>query len=134
MKKGVFKLMLPALIALGCQTAGAYAADVHFVEPKDGATVSNPVHLKFGIDGMKVAPAGDMAEGTGHYHVLVDSPLVEKGTVIPANGHALHYGKAQTEAYLTLPPGDHKLTLLLGNGAHQSYGEGLSQTITVHVK
>src|SRR5260370_19447225 len=62
--------VLPALLSVACATASA--ADVSFVEPHDGATVSNPVHVKFAVNGMKVAPAGDMTEGTGHHHLLID--------------------------------------------------------------
>ena len=47
-------------------------ARVFFVEPKDGATVTSPVHVKFGVEGMKVAPAGTMTENTGHHHLLID--------------------------------------------------------------
>jgi hypothetical protein len=112
----------------------ARANGVSFIEPKDGATVTNPVHVKFAVEGMKIAPAGTMTDGTGHHHLLIDGQPVPKGTVIPANDKSLHFGKGQTETELTLPPGDHTLTLQFGDGAHRSYGPDWSQTITVHVK
>lgn len=112
----------------------ARAEGVSFVEPKDGATVQSPVHVKFAVDGMKVAPAGTVTEGTGHHHLLIDSPPVPKGTVIPANDKSLHYGKGQTEAGVPLSPGDHTLTMQFGDGVHRSYGPEWSKTITVHVK
>jgi hypothetical protein len=112
----------------------ARAEGVSFVEPKDGATVSNPVHVKFAVDGIKIAPAGTMTEGTGHHHLLIDGAPLPKGEVIPANDKSVHFGKGQTETDLTLPPGDHKLTLQFGDGAHRSYGPEMSKTITVHVK
>ncbi|SMG46176.1 DUF4399 domain-containing protein [Paraburkholderia susongensis] len=112
----------------------AQAASVYFVQPADGATVSNPVHVVFGLDGMKIAPAGTMTEGTGHHHLLIDGQPLTKGEVIPATDKSLHFGKGQTETDLTLPPGDHTLTLQFGDGAHRSYGPELSKTITVHVK
>ena len=112
----------------------AHAASVSFVEPKDGATVSNPVHVVFGVDGMKIAPAGTMTEGTGHHHLIIDGQPLPKGQVIPANDKSLHFGKGQTETDLTLPPGDHTLTLDFGDGAHRSYGPEMSKTITIHVK
>jgi hypothetical protein len=92
------------------------------------------VHVVFGVDGMKVAPAGTMTEGTGHHHLLIDGKPLPKGEVIPANDKSLHFGKGQTETDLTLPPGDHTLTLQFGDGAHRSYGPEMSKTITVHVK
>jgi hypothetical protein len=115
-------------------TGVAHAAGVSFVEPKDGATVSNPIHVKFAVDGMKVVPAGTIAEGTGHHHLLIDGQPLPKGEVIPANDKSLHFGKGQTETELTLPPGDHTLTLDFGDGAHRSYGPEMSKTITIHVK
>ena len=121
----------PALFAM----AGAAQADgVSIIEPKDGATVTSPVHVKFGVDGMAVAPAGTVTPGTGHHHLLIDSGPLPKGEVVPANDKSLHYGKGQTEADVPLPPGDHKLTAQFADGAHRSYGPDWAQTITVHVK
>lgn len=125
-------LTIGALLSLGAMAA--HAEGVSFVEPKDGATVTDPAHLKFAVDGMRVAPAGDMTEGTGHHHVLIDGKPLPKGEVVPANDHSIHYGKGQTEADIKLPPGDHTLTLQFADGAHRSYGPQWSQTITVHVK
>ena len=85
-------------------------ARVFFVEPKDGATVTSPVHVKFGVEGMQVAPAGTTTENTGHHHLLIDSGPLPKGPVIPADDKSLHFGKGQTEADVKLPPGDHTLT------------------------
>jgi hypothetical protein len=83
---------------------------------------------------MKIVPAGTMADGTGHHHLLIDSAPMPKGQVIPVSDKSLHFGKGQTETDVTLPPGDHTLTLQFGDGAHRSYGPEMSQTITVHVK
>jgi hypothetical protein len=83
---------------------------------------------------MGVAPAGVDSPNTGHHHLLIDAELPPKGTVVPTNDKSLHYGKGQTEADVTLPPGDHTLTAQFADGAHRSYGPEWSQTITVHVK
>ncbi|MBC8721757.1 hypothetical protein OKW38_002949 [Paraburkholderia sp. MM5496-R1] len=112
----------------------AQAEGVTFVQPADGATVTNPVHVVFGLDGMKIAPAGTLTDGTGHHHLLIDGKPLPKGEVVPATDKSLHFGKGQTETDLTLPPGDHTLTLQFGDGAHRSYGPEMSKTITVHVK
>lgn len=120
---------LPALAADLPKGAG-----VSFVTPADGATVSSPVTVKFGLAGLSIKPAGDMSPGTGHHHLLVDQGPVPEGQVIPADAQHLHFGKGQTETTLTLPPGEHTLTLQFANGAHQSYGPALSQSITITVK
>jgi hypothetical protein len=117
-RKTMFKnkwLVGAALAGLLAVSGAAQAASVSFVQPADGATVSNPVHVVFGVDGMKIAPAGTMTEGTGHHHLLVDGKPLPKGEVIPANDKSLHFGKGQTETDLTLPPGDHTLTLQFGD-------------------
>ena len=100
--------VLAGLLAV---SGAAQAAGVSFVQPADGAIVTNPVHVVFGVDGMKIAPAGTMTEGTGHHHLLIDGKPLPKGEVIPATDKSLHFGKGQTETDLTLPPGDHTLTL-----------------------
>jgi hypothetical protein len=136
LKKTLSKALLPGAFALSMLAGAAHAQSsrVYFVEPKDGATVTSPVHVKFGVDGMKIAPAGTMTEGTGHHHLLIDSGPLPKGTVIPANDTSLHFGKGQTEADVKLPPGDHTLTMQFGDGQHKSYGPEMSSTIKVHVK
>lgn len=114
--------------------ARAEERHAYFVEPTNGATVSNPVHLKFGLEGMELRPAGDMTPDSGHHHLLIDGRPIPMGEVIPANGRSLHFGKAQTETDITLPSGQHTLTVQFGDGMHRSYGPILSQTITVNVK
>ena len=106
---------------------------VHFLKPASGDTVTSPVHFRFGIDGMAVAPAGEVVEGTGHHHIIVDGSAIEKGTAVPADATHIHYGGGQIEGTLDLAPGEHTITLQLADGQHISYGETWSNTITVNV-
>jgi len=58
----------------------------------------------------------------------VDKPL-------PANEHVKHFGGGQTEATITLPPGQHTLQLLLGNHLHVPHNKPVvSEKITITVK
>jgi hypothetical protein len=114
--------------------SAAHAQSVDFIEPRDGATVPGTFTVKFGLDGMKVAPAGDMSEGSGHHHLLIDTADIPEGTAIPMDDRHRHFGKGQTEAVITLPPGRHTLTMQFADGAHRSYGEKLRKSITVEVK
>ena len=104
----------------------------------DGDVLKNPVRLFFNILGdVKVAPAGDISPGTGHFHLLIDSTLTpeEMKTAIPADERHIHYGKGQTEATLTLPPGKHTLQLLLGDGNHVPHDPPIMTTpVTVTVE
>ncbi len=121
-------------MAAGAQLASAESPRVLFIEPKDGAVVISPFTMKFGLEGMALKPAGDPTPNSGHHHLIIDGAPVPEGEVIGSSENLRHFGKAQTETQLTLPPGKHKLTLQFGDGGHVSYGPDLSSTITVDVK
>lgn len=94
-------------------------AQVYFISPKDGATVTSPFKAQFGLSGMGVAPAGIDKEGTGHHHLLIDlETLPDLDKALSATEHIKHFGGGQTEVTLTLPPGEHTLQLLLANYVH----------------
>ena len=114
--------------------AGQAGQAVFIAEPADGATVSSPFKLRFGVQGLAVAPAGDVVANSGHHHLLINVGPLGAGQSVPFNDQHLHFGKGQTETEVTLPPGTYRLTAQFANGAHQSYGARLSQTITVTVK
>jgi hypothetical protein len=120
--------------ALGIAMASASAQSVTLLEPSDGATVSSPFKVRFGVTGMEVRPAGDASANTGHHHLLINADSVKAGEVVPADATHLHFGKGQTEAEVKLPPGSYKLTMQFANGAHQSYGPELSKSIHVTVE
>lgn len=111
-------------------------AKVFFVNLKNGATVqaNKPFKVKFGVKGMKIHPAGELKDGTGHHHLTIDVPAVDQGMPVPADDKHIHYGKGQTEGEITLAAGKHRLTLQFANGAHISYGPVLSATIEVTAK
>jgi Domain of unknown function (DUF4399) len=112
-------------------------AKVFIVEPKAGAVVSNPVTVKFGIKGMTLSPAGTKAENTGHHHLLIDTPLPKDlSQPLPVvENKVVHFGKAQTETTLTLPPGKHTLQLVLGDHLHVPHNPPVvSKKITITVK
>ena len=116
------------------RTLSPAGAKVFFIEPADGATVTNPVTVKFGIEGMEVAPAGTDKPNTGHHHVLIDTVLEDFESPIPADDMHKHFGKGQTETQLELTPGEHSLQLLLGDQNHIPHDpvvESESITITV---
>ncbi len=104
------------------------------LEPANGAVVASPFKVRFGVEGMAVAPAGTMTANTGHHHLLIDQQPVASGQVVPTTPKHIHFGAGQTETMVTLPAGTYKLTAQFANGAHQSYGPAMSDTITVTVK
>jgi hypothetical protein len=117
-----------------CLATAALAQSVSFIEPVDGAIVTSPFKVKFGVAGMEVKPAGEMAAKTGHHHLLINKESVKAGESVPADESHLHYGKGQTEADIKLAPGQYKLTMQFADGLHRSYGAPLSTSINVTVK
>ena len=111
-------------------------AEVYIISPKDGAKVTSPVTVVFGLKGMGVAPAGIKFDGTGHHHLLVDSdPPADLSQPLPANEKTLHFGKGQTETTLTLPPGKHTLVLVLGDYLHIPHEPAvISKKVTITVE
>ena len=136
---------IAAALVLATSVAGVQAQDrtpspkgakVFIISPKDGETVSSPVTVKFGIKGMTLAPAGTKQENSGHHHLLVDTdPPADLNQPLPATDKIVHFGKAQTETTLTLPPGKHTLQLLLADQNHIPHKPPvLSKKITITVK
>jgi hypothetical protein len=107
---------------------------VWFIEPQNGATVGQTFKVKFGVKGMDVEPAGDQNKGKGHHHLLVNLMSKPAGEIIPFDDKHIHFGKAQTEADIKLPPGQYKLTMQFADGFHLSYGKDFAATIEVTVK
>lgn len=139
------RTILFASLALLAATVSAQApapvaapegAAVYFITPQDGATVSGPVTVKFGLKGMGVAPAGVERANTGHHHLLVDVDSVPPaGQPVPADAQHIHFGGGQTETTLELAPGKHTLQLLLGDHLHRPHQPPvLSEKITITVK
>ena len=63
------------------------AQGVYFVEPANGATVSSPFKVRFGIKGMEVKPAGAQVASQGHHHLLINVDSQPKGEIIPRRRH-----------------------------------------------
>jgi hypothetical protein len=107
---------------------------VYFENLKNRQVIPRKFKVKFGVESMKVAPAGELVEGTGHHHLIIDGNTVPAGQIVPADATHIHFGKGQTEAEIELTPGKHKLTLQFANGVHASYGPELADTVDVVVK
>jgi hypothetical protein len=109
-------------------------AEVYFADLKDGATVPAKLKLYFGLRNMGVAPAGSDRENSGHHHLLIDTRLPPLNQPIPNDFNHLHFGAGQTEAEITLKPGEHTLQLVLGDKDHVPHiPPVMSQRIRVRV-
>lgn len=110
-------------------------AKVYLISPADGARVTGPVTVRFGLSGMGVAPAGVDHANTGHHHLIIDADLPPLDKPIPKDDRHRHFGNGQTETTLDLPPGKHTLQLLLGDFNHVPHDPSLkSEKITITVE
>ena len=143
------KLVLPVLVMVAAggalasaqakKAAKAPAAKVFFIEPKSGATVTSPVHMKFGSSGTTISPvpAGDVTTarpGMSHYHVGVGVACLPPGkNIVKGTPSWVHFGDGKSEIDMQLTPGRHRLALQLGDDLHNTL-PGACQMITVNVK
>jgi uncharacterized protein DUF4399 len=145
------QLVLPVLIIVagfgfvaaaqeGAKTAGKKPR-VFFVEPKNGATVSSPLHMKFGSEGVQISPVppgeltkAQVRKGMAHYHVGIDQSCLPAGkTIVKGTPSWVHFGDGKDVFDTQLTPGKHKLALQLGDDLHDTM-PGTCQEITVTVK
>jgi hypothetical protein len=154
MKIGM-QLVLPVLIIVGsfgvlasaqapkaeAQKPAATKARVFFIEPKNGATVASPAHMKFGSEGIEIAavPPGDLTKdqvrsGKAHYHVGIDQSCLPAGqNIVKGTPSWVHFGDGKDVFDSQLTPGKHKLALQLGDDLHNTI-PGTCQEITITVK
>lgn len=110
-------------------------AETYLQAPLDGATMTSPFLVRFGLRGMGVAPAGQAVANTGHHHLLIDvDELPPMDQPLPATDQVRHFGGGQTEVELELPPGEHTLQLVLGDALHLPHNPPVvSAKITITV-
>jgi hypothetical protein len=118
------------------RTPATDGAAVAIIMPVDGAVVTSPVTVYFGLSGMGVAPAGVEWDNTGHHHLLVDlDELPPMDQPLPFDDNHRHFGGGQTQATLELETGEHTLQLLLADWQHLSFDPPiLSEKITITVE
>lgn len=142
------KSIVAAALALMSLVAGPALADGHrspapegarayIVQPEDGATVSNPVTIVFGLEGMGIAPANVEMDGTGHHHLLIntDPATLDLDQGLPATDQIVHFGGGQTQVTKDLPAGTHRLQLVLGDWLHVPHDPPvISEVVTITVE
>ena len=133
-------VLAPALVsAEGMErTAAPENARLYFITPNRGETVTSPVTIRFGLEGMGVAPAGVDQDKTGHHHLLIDvdeDNMPVMNMPLPSTDHVVHFGGGQTEVDIELDSGEHTLQLLLGDYRHVPHDPAIiSEKITITVE
>jgi hypothetical protein len=138
----LLSLFIPVCASAG-ETPSAAGAKVFFVNLKNGDTVSSPVKVEFGVEGMEIVPADTDKANSGHHHLFVDrlafgkteDGAEELNANIIKDEKNMHFGKGQTEVMLELPPGQHTLQMVLGDKDHIPHNPPLTtEVITITVK
>ena len=94
-------------------------AKVYIISPTSGQSLVSPFKVKFGLNGMGVAPAGVEYPDTGHHHLIVNKEIREFNKPLPSGESGIiHFGGGQTETILDLEPGTYDLYLILGDHDH----------------
>jgi hypothetical protein len=127
--------------AVGAQAPAKKAGGkprVFFIEPKNGATVTSPVHMKFGAENIEIAavPQGDVTTarpGIGHYHVGIDTGCLPPGqTIVKGTPSWVHFGDGKSEFDVQFTPGKHRVALQLGDDLHKTMPNTCT-SITINV-
>ena len=112
---------------------------VMFLEPKEGAVVTSPVHMKFASEGIEIGavPAGDVTTarpGIAHYHVGIGTSCLPAGkAIVKGTPSWVHFGDGKSEIDMQLTPGRHKLALQLGDDLHNTM-PGACKEISITVR
>lgn len=140
---GLLALMLAAgfggLTSAQEKKIAAKKPRVFFIEPKNNATVTSPVHMKFGAEGIEIGavPPGDITTarpGIAHYHVGIEQDCLPAGkNIVKGTPSWVHFGDGKDVFDTQLTPGKHKLALQLGDDLHDTL-PGTCSVITVNVK
>jgi len=132
--------LLPTLLlAQGMErTPAPEDARVYFTTPNHGEAVNSPVTVRFGLEGMGVAPAGVDHDATGHHHLLInvdEDSMPAMDMPLPSTDRIVHFGGGQTEADIELDPGEYTLQLLMGDFRHVPHDPAVkSEKITITVE
>ena len=139
-------MLVAGFTALGAAQAAKPAAQpaakkprVFFAEPADKATVTSPLHMKFGSEGVTISPVppGELTTarpGMYHYHVGIDQDcLAPAKNIVKGTPNWVHFGDGKDVFDTQLTPGSHKLALQLGDDLHNTVADTCA-VITVTVK
>lgn len=107
-------------------------ASVQFTNVDDGDTVSSPVSLEWATENYTLESAGEVRQGAGHAHLIVDADPVPVGDTIPSDDQHIHFGDGSASAELDIDAGEHTVTLQMGNGHHLA--TPLTDTVTLTVE
>ena len=99
----------------------APTAAVRIVTPAEGDSTGHDVTVVMTKEGVTIAKAdGAQVEGTGHYHLFLDTIPSADGAAIPPNSkNTVHIGTGDsTYTFKGLSAGPHEIIAVIGYGNH----------------
>ena len=134
-------VLLVSLLASCAPAPAAPAVSMKVTSPAAGATVTGPkVKVEVDVQGLTLVDANIAPkDGEGHIHFFIDSPAssVAVGQVIPTDQATkyVHAGKAPyTNRELDLTAGQHTITIVAANAAHQALAVPAPVSVSFTVK
>jgi hypothetical protein len=128
-----------AVMAADADKPAAKKPRVFFVEPKNNATVTSPVHMKFGSEGSRSrrfrrarSPRCAREWPTITWASIRTACRAGKN-IVKGTPSWVHFGDGKDVFETQLTPGKHKLALQLGDDKHDTM-PGTCEVITVDVK
>jgi hypothetical protein len=104
------------------------SAPLTFATRPPSAVQGNVVTLHLAVRGVGLVPAdGDTSGRTSHLHVFVDRPAPPPGAAIPKEPGIIHTTDTRV-AIDGLSVGDHRFSVVLGDGAHRRIGDAIAET------
>jgi hypothetical protein len=113
------------------------SASVTILAPADGDTIpGDSVVVRLAATGVRIVPAGDTTQGTGHHHLYLDQDLGQPGEVVPSiPGHVVHLGTGASEYVFTdVPSGEHRLIAVVADGLHVPLQPWVTDTVRFVVR
>ncbi len=129
------------LSACGGDNGGDAAPEsVSFASPPDGATVVSPFEACLEAEGVEIEAAGEVHEGHGHFHVIVDPSPEEEAQytggeemTVPKDATHIHLGEGQMCTNIEAGPGEHALLAVVAGGDHVTLNPPVVDEIRVTV-
>jgi len=84
---------------------------------------------------VQILPAGDLTPATGHHHIYLDADLTAEGVPVPSvPGSIVHMGDgSSTYTFEDVPPGAHRLIVVIADGVHVPLQPWVVDTVTFTV-
>jgi hypothetical protein len=90
--------------------------------------------MRANVQGIEIVGGdGDTSGESGHFHVFIDREPVDVGETIPVEAGIVHTAENPIALY-GLSVGDHEATIVMGNGAHERFGEELLETVSFEIE